>query len=687
MMRIRTSLTYVFLTCLFIILGVKGGYYLLDLYELPQIEQIGEYQPNLITTMYSQEGEVIAEFFLERREVVLLSRVPPEVQLAFIAAEDQRFYQHRGIDIRRIAKAAWIDLITWSRAQGASTITQQLTRNLFLTQEKTLERKIKEAFLALQIERKYSKDEVLEMYLNQIYFGNGVYGVAEAASFYLNKKVEKLNIAEAAFLAAIPKNPSLYSPVRYPENTHQRKKFILRKMFQLGFISQEKWEQAKDFTIKVTPGMPKKEIGNIYQAPYFVEWIRQQINEKYGYDRLWRGGLKIYTTLNLSMQRAAEEALIDYLKEKNFQGALIATDPHTGYVKALIGGRNFEESQFNRATQAHRQTGSAFKIVTYTAAIDTGKFNPVTPFYDGPIAFRTKRQGGSSGQIGLKGKYWIPLNYEKHFWGNVFLWEMLAHSINVSSIRLLQKVGIGTTIEYARKLGIESPLSRDLTLTLGTSGVTLLEIVRAYSTIANYGIRTKPIFVQRVEDRQGTILEENFPQAKIVLSPQSAFVMIDLLKKVVDNGTGRRVRWMGFERPCCGKTGTVGWPKEQETNKTIDAWFIGFTPDLVAGVWIGKDDATPLGEHMTGSKAAIPPWVEFMKKALKEKPIKDFPSPREIVFREIDIETGLLATPKSEDTLWFAFLKGTTPEKYHNYPEKEDTYTREFKPYFHLSLR
>ena len=625
---------YLLLVCLGVGLGISGGYFIATLYSIPHIEQLEKYQPSTITRIYSNDGEVLAEFFQERREVISLSQIPLHLQEAFISIEDQRFYQHGAVDLRRIVGMLWANLRARRIVQGGSTITQQLARTLFLTPEKTLTRKIKELILAVQIERKYSKKEILEMYLNQIYFGHGVYGVGEAASYYLGKKVGDLNIAESAFLAAIPRNPAYYSPLTHPEHTHQRKKIILKKMYELGFINEEQWKKARERPIEIIKNRKKE--GNIYLAPYFVEWIRQKIEEKHGYEALWRGGLKVYTTLDFNLQKIAEKALVDYLEKNNHQGALLAMDPHTGFVKALVGGRSFKESQFNRAIQAYRQTGSAFKLFTYTAAIDSKKFSPVSLFFDAPVIFKKGKTGK---------EFWSPRNYEGYFWGKVYLWQMLAHSINVSSVRLLEKVGIEKVIHYAHLLGIESNLNHDLTLTLGTSSLSLLEMVRAYATIANYGIKIKPIFIRRVEDREGRILEENFPKGERVLSPQTSYVMIDLLRKAIDYGTGRRVRWLGFNRPCAGKTGTVGWSGEEDTDKTMDAWFIGFTPDLIAGVWIGNDDGSPLGEKVTGSIAAIPVWTEFMKNALKDKPIKDFPSPPGIVLKKIDIETGLLATP------------------------------------------
>jgi len=655
--------------CLFLVfvfagLGVLGGYFIASLYSLPHIEQLEEYHPSTITRIYSEDGMVLAEFFRERREVIPLSQIPLHLQQAFIAIEDERFYQHGAVDLKRIIGMLWANLKAGKIVQGGSTITQQLARSLFLTPEKTVIRKIKEIVLAIQLERRYSKKEILKMYLNQIYFGQGVYGVGEATSFYLGKNISDLSLAEAAFLAAIPRSPAYYSPFYRPEHTHQRKKIILRKMYELGFIKNEEWEQAKGELIEITIDKEKRGKGNIYAAPYFVEFVRQKIEQRYGYEELWRGGLRVYTSLDIKAQKAAEEALIDYLKRNNYQGALLAMDPHTGYVKALIGGKDFGESQFNRAVQAYRQTGSAFKIFTYTAAIDSKKFTPVSSFYDAPIAFKKKGTEEKTGQIKETKKLWSPKNYEGYFWGKVFLWEMLAHSINVSSVRLLEKLGVEKVIDYARLLGIQSKLDPDLTLTLGTSSISLLEMVQGYATIANYGIKVKPIFIHRVEDRNGRVLEENFPQGKIVLSPQTSYVMIDLLKKAVDFGTGRRVRWMGFHRPCGGKTGTVGWPGEENTDKTMDAWFIGFTPDLVAGVWIGKDDGSPLGEKITGSTAAIPVWTRFMEKALEDEPVKDFPCPPQVVIKKIDIKTGLLATPECKETLWFAFLDGSSPEKY-----------------------
>jgi len=666
MTRTRT-IFYCILVTLFATAGVLGGFFISDLYDLPHIDLLEEYQPSGITRMYSKEGEVMAEFFLERREVVSLSRIPLQMQRAFIAMEDHRFYQHRGLDFKRLFKAIWIDIIewrSWDRAQGASTITQQLARNLFLTHENTLTRKIKEMILAIQIERVYSKEEILKMHLNQIFFGEGVYGVAEAASFYLGKKVEELNLAESAFLATVPRSPVYYSPIKYPEHTESGKKTILKRMYDLGFITKEEWEEAEKEPVKIVANRAKRSAANIHWAPYFVEWIRQKVENEYGYDRFWRGGLRVYTTLDLNLQKAAEDSLIDYLKENDHQGALVAMDPHTGFIEALVGGRDFWENQYNRAIQASRQTGSAFKLFTYTAAIDTGEFNSVSPFFDAPIAFKRSKKVGKGAEIKEEGEFWSPQNYEKYFWGEVYLWQMFAHSINVSSVKLLQEVGVGEVINYARKLGIDSPLNHDLTLTLGTSGMTLLEIVRGYATIANYGIKVEPMFIQKIEDREGRILKENFPQGETVLSPQTSFVMIDLLEKAIDYGTGQRIRWLGFDRPCGGKTGTVGWPREKDTDKTIDAWFIGFTPDLVAGVWVGNDDASPLGEKKTGSAVAIPIWTEFMKKALDSQPVKDFSSPPGIVFKKIDIETGLLATPKCENALWFAFLQGTAPKEY-----------------------
>lgn len=656
---------YIFLVSLSIGSGIFAGFFMANLSNLPRIDQLKEYRPSIITKIYSKEGEVIAEFFRQRREIVPLPQIPSSLQQAFLASEDRNFYKHGAIDLKGIIRALWADLKARKIVEGGSTITQQLARSLFLTSERTIPRKIKEIFLAIQIERNYSKKEIFEMYLNQICFGNGVYGVKEASSFYLGKKLSELNLAESAFLVTIPRNPTYYSPLKHPDHTLKGKDLVLNKMYKFGFINKKEWEEAKQTPIKIIKGKQKTRLGNIiHYAPYFVEYVRQQIERKYGYKNLWEGGLKIYTTLNLKMQKAAEEVLVPYLTEKNWQGALLAMNPHTGFVRAMVGGRNFFEEtsgEWNRALQAHRQTGSAFKLFTYTAAIDSKKFNAVSAFYDAPISFKTK--------AGI----WSPKNYEKYYWGKVFLWEMFAHSINVSSVKLLEKVGVKNVIKYAHQMGIETKLNPYLSLTLGTSSLSLMEMVRGYATIANYGVKVKPIFIQKIENREGKVLEENFPQGEIVLSPQTSYIMIDLLKKTIDYGTGRRVRLMGFNRPCGGKTGTVGWEKKGEENsdKTKDAWFIGFTPDLVTGVWIGNDDGSPLGNKITGSIACIPVWVNFMKKALVEAPVKDFSSPPGVVFKKIDTKTGFLATPKSKNTLWFAFLKGTAPRKYTPLPSTE----------------
>lgn len=642
--------------------GTGGGYFIYNLKNLPTIDQLEEYRPNLITYVYSQEGKILGEFFLERRVFIPLSRMPKYLPLAFISIEDDKFYQHRGVNFWAILRALWVNLKERRLTQGGSTITQQLAKNLFLTPKKSIWRKIQEIVLALQIERRYSKEEILEKYLNQIYFGGGVYGVGEAAREYFGKEVENLSLAEAALLASIPKNPAYYSPLRHPEHTLQRRNYVLSRMYQLGYISREELKKVKKEPLRIKRGKGKR--GYYLHAPYFVEWVRQKIEEKYGYDRLWRGGLRVYTTLNFELQKKAEEAIIPYLKRNDFQGALLSMNPSTGFIRALVGGRNFKESQFNRAIQAKRQTGSAFKLFTYTAAIDSKRFTPVSVFFDAPIFFKRKPFLKKSGEIKEEEMFWFPQNFTRTYRGKVFLWEMLAHSINVASVKLLEKVGIGKVISSAHRMGIESKLNPDLTLTLGTSSVSLLEMVRAYATLCNLGIRVEPIFIQKVEDREGRVLEENFPRKESVLSPQTSYVMINLLEKVVNLGTGQRIRWMGFTRPCAGKTGTVGWPGEEETDKTMDAWFIGFTPELVTGVWIGKDDGSPLGEKITGSRGAIPIWVKFMKWALEDLPVQDFIPPEGVVFKKIDKTTGLLATPLSKETIWLAFIEGTAPTHY-----------------------
>ena len=616
-------------------------------------------EPELIAELYSPEGT--------DRELVHLTEIPDDLINAFIAVEDKRFYQHWGISIRDILRALYYDLKTLSLRQGASTITQQLARNLFLTPERSLKRKLKEALLAIKIEMRFSKDEIMERYLNFINLGRygsrEIYGVQQAAQYYFRKPVWELTLPECALIAALPRNPSLYSPIRHPDRALKRRNFVLREMLRMGFITEEEYREAVKSPLGVHP-IPSM----TNEAPYFVDYLRKVLEKRYSPQELYTQGLKIYTTLDMSMQEAANRAIKEGLAEVDRslglppyesldpenpqvdpaeypQAALVAIEPDTGYIRAMVGGRDYDVSQFNRAVQARRQPGSAFKPFVYCAAYAAKIATPADTIEDSPWSIR------SGGQI------WAPKNLGGRFYGRVTLRTALEKSLNVATAKFFWKrVGPTRVIRLARKLGIRSPLRPVPSLALGASEVSLLEITSAYGVWAALGVRAEPICVKYVEDRNGRIIEENPPRRKRVLDEAAAYLMVYQLEGVIERGTGRRVRWMGFDRPAAGKTGT--------SSNYTDAWFIGFTPDLVAGVWVGFDDPSKSLE-LTGSQAALPIWVRFMKEASRGYP-KDFRVPEGIVFRRIDKNTGLLENPGKcppQDVITEAFIRGTEPTK------------------------
>ncbi|RLB07896.1 MAG: penicillin-binding protein [Deltaproteobacteria bacterium] len=766
------------LACLLV--GV--GTYLYFSFTLPPIKSLEDYKPSIITQVFSDDGELIGEFYREYRIVVPIERIPKILSQAFVAAEDAKFYQHKGISYLGILRAIAKNIMAGRIIQGGSTITQQVVRSLLLTRERTLSRKIREILLAHRIEKYLTKEEILYIYLNQIYLGHGNYGVEAAARDYFGKGVEELNLAEAALLAGLPRAPEKYSPLHHLPQAKKRQAYVLGRMVEDGYITKEEAEQAYQAPLEIKAR--KNKYLNV--APYFTEFIRMYLQEKYGEDLLYNQGLRVYTTLDLKMQQAAQEALqkglraldkrqgyrgpdmvlkkdeiaafcqemakkllkspitvgktylgvvtgiskakkrvwvrigevrgyipfetmrwarspnpeVDYKaailkdpsgvlkvgyviqtkvkdilpkgllkleleQEPEVQGAILSIELPTGYVRAMVGGRNFLQSQFNRALQAHRQPGSAFKPIIYAAALDKG-FTPASIIIDSPVIYYDA----------LKGDNWKPKNFEERFYGPTTLRTALTHSRNVVTIKLLRDIGIPYAIEYARKLGIESPLAPNLSLALGSSEVTLLELVRAYAVFAARGHLIKPIFIKKILDRDGNILEENHPlpleedlkteEGDIVeedlkgeqegfypqvISAQTSYIMTNLLEGVIKNGTGWRARGLG--RPCAGKTGT--------TNEYTDAWFVGYTPDLITGVWVGFDEKKPLGRFETGSRAASPIWVSFMKKALEAKPVKNFPIPEGIVFAKIDPTTGLLAPPGEKEAIFECFKEGTQP--------------------------
>ncbi len=735
--------------------------------NLPYIGSLKEYNPPIITEVFSEDGQVIGRFSLEKRIVVSLDQVPKHLINALVAAEDARFFEHEGVDIHSIIRAFVKNLLAGKIEQGGSTITQQVTRSLLLKNpQKTYKRKVREAILSVQIEKSFSKEKILFLYINQIYMGHGAYGVEAAAQTYFGKSALQLNLAESSLLAGLPQAPSRYSPFLNFDKAKARQRYVLDRMKEEGFITRDQKEEALKTAIIL-----KEDRENPFEkSPYFTEYIRRYLEKEYGKELLYGGGLKVYTTMDLHMQQAAQKALrkglleldkregyrgplrslsedetgefikesreklaltppdIDSLvqglveevddannrvivtlgddlgllplsemkwarkpdpevpyyqaaivkpsaalkkgdvilcrikgpadppyrwqlsleQEPEIQGALFAMDIKTGKVRAMVGGRDFSVSQFDRATQARRQPGSAFKPIIYATALDNG-MTPATVILDTPYI----------STMNPDEEIWKPKNYKEKFFGPTLFRTALIMSRNVITVKILKAVGVKNVIDYARRMGIESDLSPDLSLALGSSGLSLKEITTAYSIFADRGLRVEPFFINRIVDRTGSIIEENQASSQEAIPEDTAFVMTDLLKGVIAEGTGWRARALG--RPAAGKTGT--------TNDLRDAWFIGFTPDLVAGVWVGYDNRVPMGKGETGSRAASPIWLYFMSEAMKDRPVEDFPVPEEVVFAKIDAEKGLLASPYSKKTVFQSFKKGTEPKEYTPKPE------------------
>lgn len=664
--RSRPSVTVIFL----IILAFAGGclvgminYFRKD---LPPISQLERYEPSLITNVYSANNQLLKEFYTQKRVLVPLEEIPPQLIKAVLDIEDRRFWDHWGIDLRRVVGALWYNFKARRMVQGASTLTQQLARNLFLTREKTLTRKIKEVLTAIRIEKTYSKREILQMYLNQQYLGHGAYGVQAAAQLYFSKDVKDLNLTECALLAGLFKGPVSYSPINHPEKALWRRNLVLKAMAKWGHISPTEAHNAMKAPLELNLKQEKEG-----KAPYFVEYVRQQLEEKYGSKILYQDGVSVYTTLDPRLQHIAEKALeehllrlekrmeaqredtlqvdsaqVDSIYTPRVQGALVAIDPQTGEIKAMVGGRDFRESKFNRAVQARRQPGSAFKPFVYTAAIDNG-YRTTDIILDTPIVLPLE-----------DGELWAPQNYDSTSLGPMTLREGLMLSRNLMAIKLLQKVKPERVVQYAQKMGIKSSLQPVPSLAIGTSEVTLLELTSAYAAFANGGVRVKPFAIRCIVDREGNIIEENYPQKKEALSPQTAYVITDMLKSVIEAGTGYGARRAGFKRPAAGKTGT--------TDNFTDAWFVGFTPYLVAGVWVGFDDQRSLGERMAGSVAALPIWTAFMKAVHDTLGLlpTEFEVPPGIVRRKICRDSHKLATEYCPHTYTEVFIQGNEPTEY-----------------------
>jgi len=579
--------------------------------DIPSIDALRNYQPATASIIYDSAGKPITYVSKENRTLVPLASMPPHLPQAFVAAEDSRFYQHSGVDAWSILRALIHNLRSGERSQGGSTITQQVARGVLLSPEKTYTRKIKEAILAYRIDKALNKDEILHIYLNQIYLGSSAYGVEAAAQIYFAKRVQDLDLAEAALLAGLPQAPSRYSPFRNYKLAKQRQLYVLNRMAEEGYISEEEAKKASERALLWNP-----ESEGLAENNYFVEHVKAYVQKKYGSDALLTGGLRIYTTLDQNLQNAANMAIkrgvakwaIRQPKSADNlpQAALIAMEVNTGFVRAMVGGTDFDKSQFNRATQARRQPGSAFKPFIYAAALEQG-LTPDTTIVDEPIQFR----GATPMQ------YWEPKNYDNKFEGPVSFRHALVNSRNIPTIKILQTIGIASTIDLAQRMGITSPLVSDLSLALGTSTVSPLELTRAYAAFANGGQVPQPIFIEKITDSAGRVLEENRPALTEAISPAVAYQMTSLMQGVIAEGTAKGISSYGA--PAAGKTGT--------TDQNVDAWFVGYTPNLVTTVWMGHDHNRSLGRTETGGLATAPIWLDFMNQAKTVYPPEGFASP------------------------------------------------------------
>lgn len=781
------------------------GYYYFSR-DLPDFSNIFDYNPQAVTNVYAADGTLVAEFFDERRYPVPLKEIPLFVRHSFLAAEDASFYEHFGIDPVGILRAVLKNLAKGSARQGASTITQQVIKNVLLTREKSIKRKVKEAILAYRLEQELTKDQILEIYLNQIYFGNGAYGIKAASKTYYHKELDELTLAEAAMLAGLPKAPSRYSPVANYDAARQRQRYVLDQMVRAGFVTREAGRAALHEEIKVYPNSTDK----IYYAPYYVTEVRRRFSELWEQYDIDSDGLEIHTALDLEADRLAQKAVKKGLREVDkrrgwrgpiatitdsdkqefmirfkdrvakkikaeelypamvtairgtavdvdlgyhqgsidlkeakwatkfliqneqdildeevrwikpeqeinigdvievsgvfkkdkeqplaapelsgfildqipqVEGALVILDPHSGKVVSTIGGYDYTRSQFNRATQGKRQPGSSFKPVIYLAAVDEFGYTPSTVVYDEPRTFK----------VGTD--YWTPANYDRDFLGPITLRTALQKSRNLVSADIISRIGVDAAIRYARKMGIRSPLGRNLSLSLGSSEVSPLEITRAYGVFAARGVLFDSVFVTRVVDREGNIIysyeDSKLSRAEEVISEKSAFVMANMMKGVVEYGTGYRVKAIG--RPVAGKTGT--------SNDQMDGWFVGYTPEWACGAWVGFDQKKTIGKKETGGQVAAPIWLYFMEEFLnyrdeikyqqlveeakeeasrlgiehrtpeKLKPL-DFPVPEGVDPYLVNKQTGLLTDNSDPRAFTEYFINGTEPRRSH-YGQRE----------------
>ncbi len=611
-----------------------------------------ELEPEVLSGLSDTVGQL--------RRPVRLAAVPPHLVKAVLAAEDHRFFEHGGVDARAVLRAVWVNLRRGEVAQGGSTLTQQLVKNLLLTPQRTWDRKLREAGLAVMLEWRYGKSQILEAYLNAVYLGqqgnSGIYGVGAAARAYFGKDVEQLTLGEAALLAGMIRAPNSYSPLQGPDRATERRDAVLARMRELGFIDEAAREKASRERVRARPGG-----GPRLLAPYFLDYVRAQLEQPQADNGLLAGGgLRIYTTLDPVLQRAAEAAVtrgLDRLEGRykhlrrrgpgeRLQAALVALDPATGEVRAMVGGRDYLASQFNRATHARRQPGSAFKPFVYLAGLRYGangappRFTAASFVRDEPLILQVGKDT------------WSPRNYEDRYEGTVSVRRALEQSLNAATVRVATEVGLPAIVQTARQVGFTSPLQPVPALTLGSFEVTPLELADAYVTLADYGERRPPTALRAVVDREGQVEEPPHPRTPAIRADE-AYLVTYLLRGVVDHGTGAAARALGVEGPVAGKTGT--------TNDGRDAWFVGYTPRLVALVWVGFDERDVL--RLSGSQAALPIWADFMRAAMAMQPSSGFPVPATVSFRDIDPTNGKLATRYCPVVVREAFLAGTEPRE------------------------
>jgi len=656
------------------VLALIIGYRTYHIYqsELPSFEQLHNIEPSLNTKIYDRNGRLLKEFYSENRALTPYKDLPPHLIGMVLASEDREFNDHWGINLRRLMMVAIKNLTHMKIMGGASTVTQQLSRMLFLSQKQTFERKIKEALTAIKLEHNYSKEEIIEMYLNQYYFSRGAYGVAAAAHLYFSKNVSELELNDCAILVGMLRGPNINSPLNNPDKSLKARNRVLYSYYDWGKITREVYDSLRNEPLTINP--PEKKVGI---APYFTETIRRYILDKYGETVLYSGGLKVITSLDTKLQQAAEKAIfkkIDSLRAriertyslsnphytmfmpdtidefgdsvltyKKVQGAIVAIDNANGDILAMVGGRSFEESEWNRAYQATLQPGSSFKPFLYTACIDNG-YKTTDIVDDNPIV------------LDIPGaKQWRPHNYDYKFKGPITLRDALRMSRNLVSARLVLKITPQEVIFYAKRMGITTPLDPVPSIAIGSEEVRLVEIVSAFSTFPNKGIHIPYRMVHQIIDRYGKVIEDNTAiQKEEVLSAQTAFIMADMMQSVLSpGGTGYGTRWRGFTRPAGGKTGT--------TDNFCDNWFTGYTPQITAGVWIGFDEKTSLGRGQDGAKNGVPVWTEFMLTAHDSLPIMDFEEPEGIVHADICLESGELATDRCIDVRNEIFIEGTEP--------------------------